>query len=230
LLFEHFATPTPNVERGFQFLSPSKVSEIAGVSKGLMYHLWAPTEAERDSSFRAFVADVLREVLIEVSDDEFLLTQLESVDLEDDDLGGVIRRIAGAELRSILTGQRRTALLISFALAPYMVGEPLGPAAREASDQLYESLLPFYETALVLLGRSMRSEDGNGRPLSVIDLARALSALTEGFSLEALLYPEITADDQISWDGGTAGVFEIAAEAIVMHMTVKNPSAGAHDE
>lgn len=223
VLFEHFASATPDIERGFQFLSPSRISEIAGVSKGLIYHLWSASGDTEDSSFRAYLADVLKEVLVEVSDTDLLFGQLDNVENAGGRREATIRAIAAAEIHSILAGRRRTALIVNFALYPYLVDEQLNPTARQVDDQFYESVRPFYEEGLRLLGRRMKPAEGIGRAITVDDLARALSALTEGLASESLLYPEIIDNDVIAWDGGTSRIFEILVESIVMHLTEDLP-------
>lgn len=217
LLVEHFSQASPDPEKAFQFVSPSRIASVAGVSKGLLYHLWGTDEADQ-SPFLAYIAEVLGEVISEVSDHDFLLAELSAFDDSESETGEVIRTIADGELRSILSGRRRTALMISLALASYCADGELNAAARDASGRSYERFVEFYSSAMEALGREMSEQPGTGRPLTVLDLSRALSCLTEGYAAEALTFPEIV-DEEINFDGGVWSSYAIAVEAIVLHMS-----------
>jgi AcrR family transcriptional regulator len=225
LLREHFAHASERLGDGFQFLSPTEVAHRAGVSKGMLYHLWGDGESR---AFDNFVAALAATAIVEANDADALqaeVTKLLTLGL------GFARTVAAlgeAELASLaVDDERRIPFLQQLAFTAYAGCEPIRRALASAATDSYQYLAPFYQRTLDACERRLKPPSGPGRALTMTDFARAISCLTEGFASEVQYFPDLV-DDQISWRvDGTAEsltLYAISLIGLVEHLTEPFPT------
>lgn len=207
------------VAAGVQHIRLQDVLRQAGLTTGAAYRLWADqNDYQRDLA----VAMVrLRLNAPTESATEAVAPLLHS------GLGGdeVIRAVADAHVRSAaLDGGFPTAsldarqFLIALALRTTAQTWPeLREASRERHSESIEAFATFYAAMMDAYGLRMR------QPLTVIDLAAAIMALSEGFAvhtLEGVDHPRYAATEAGEIPDGQWTLLGLAARAIVTEFTV----------
>ena len=224
LLREHFSDTANTLGAGYQFVSPTQVAARAGMSKGMLYHIWG---RDGGKAFDNYIAELAERVINEYSlPDELRAAAKKLYD------GGAswqqaIVLMSNFELDSqVHSTERRRAFLQSLSLCAYADCLPVGQSLHRSASESYELLGTFYEYALHLYGLRLRHPGGDGRPLTVVDLARTLSCVVEGFALEALHSPDVMEAD-IAWIVGDqpepCSLFAIAMQSLVLALTEPIP-------
>lgn len=133
-----------------------------------------------------------------------------------------------SESRMAWLPERRLSFIQTLSLTAYSGCQAIRTALRSSSADTYDDLIPFYAHTLDVYGRRLRTGDGPGRALTMLDFARAISCLTEGFAAEALYEPEIL-DADIAWSVGLrdqpCSLFSISLLALVDGLTEPTPDA-----
>ncbi len=193
---EHYADTDLTLGAGFQFVSPTQVAARAGISKGMLYHIWG---RDGGRAFDNYVAELAERVLEPIARPEILTEALRELHEQGTPFAQTIALMGEFELDSTVTDpQRRVAFAQQLSFVAYAGSRVIRDALETSSQHSYEQLAEFYDVALALYGKRLRRHDGHGRAMTTIDLARAVSCLVEGFAGEAMHHAGLT-EPVIAW-------------------------------
>lgn len=226
LMREHFADAENNLGVGHLYLSPTQVAARAGMSKGMLYHIWGRTDSK---AFDGFVAELAERALEDANQPDELREAIDEAHAAGAGFDEAVVMLGDGELDSLVNHpERRLSFIQTISLTAYSGCEAIRTALRSSTADTYDDLIPFYAHALTVYGRRLRTGDGAGRPLAMVDFARAISCLTEGFAAEALYDPDILEAD-IAWSVGLrdqpCSLFSISLLALVDGLTELAPDA-----
>jgi AcrR family transcriptional regulator len=225
LMREHFADAENNLGVGHLYLSPTKLAARAGMSKGMLYHIWGRNGAK---PFDSYVAELARRSLTEVNQPDELRAAIDVVHAQGASFHDAVVALGDDELDSMVNHpERRLSFIQALSLTAYSGCQAIRDSLRSASSA-YDDLAPFYSHTLAIYGRRLRTVNAAGRPLTNVDFARAISCLTEGFAAEALYDPDILEAD-IAWTVGLrdqpCSIYAISLLALVDGLTELVPDA-----
>lgn len=220
LMREHFADAENNLGVGHLYLSPTQVAARAGMSKGMLYHIWGRTGAK---AFDSYVAELARRSLVEVNQPDELRAAIDVAHADGATFHDAVVALGDDELDSLVNHPgRRLSFIQTLSLTAYSGCEAIRESLHSSAASSYDDLAPFYAHALAVYGRRLRAVNTAGRALTIVDLARAISCLTEGFAAEALYDPDIL-DADIAWSVGLrdqpCSLFSISLLALVDGLT-----------
>ncbi len=226
LMREHFADAENNLGVGHLYISPTQVAARAGMSKGMLYHLWGRTGAK---AFDGYVAELARRSLVEVNQPDELRAAIDVARAEGASFHDAVVALGDDELDTIVNQpERRLSFIQTLSLTAYSGCQAIRKSLHSSAAGTYDDLAPFYAHALTVYGRRLRPHPNGGRPLTFSDFARAISCLTEGFAAEALYNPDILEAD-IAWSVGLrdqpCSLFAISLLALVDGLTELVPDA-----
>lgn len=221
---EHFGNTAEHLGTGFQFVSPTQIAARAGMSKGMLYHIWG---RDGRKAFDDYVAELAERVLVQYSLPDELIRAARSIFDTGANWQQAIVLMSDFELHSqVHDPDRRRQFVQSLSLCAYADCLPVGASLRHSAGESYEQLAVFYEFALGLYRLRLVNHDGPGRQLSYVDLARMLSCTVEGFAVEALHSPDVMKAD-IAWIAGDTpqpcSLFAIAMQSLVLAVTEPIP-------
>jgi AcrR family transcriptional regulator len=196
LMYEHYADTDHTLGAGFQFVSPTQVAARAGISKGMLYHIWG---RDGGRAFDNYVAELAGRVLEPLARPDLLTQALSELHERGTPFAQTIALMGEFELDSMVTDeQRRVAFAQQLSLVAYAGSRVIREALETSNQRSYEQLAEFYDFALALYGKRLRRHDGHGRSMTSVDLARAVSCLVEGFASDAMHHPDLT-EPVIAW-------------------------------
>lgn len=226
LMREHFADAENNLGVGHLYISPTQVAARAGMSKGMLYHIWGRTGAK---AFDGYVAELARRSLVEVNQPDELRAAIDVAHAQGASFHDAVVALGDDELDSIVNHpERRLSFIQTLSLTAYSGSQAIRDSLHSSAAGTYDDLAPFYAHTLAVYGRRLRTVNAAGRPLTMVDFARAISCLTEGFAAEALYNPEVLTAD-IAWIVGLrdqpCSLYSISLLALVDGLTELTPDA-----
>ncbi len=226
LMREHFADAENNLGLGHLYISPTQVAARAGMSKGMLYHIWGRTGAK---AFDSYVAELARRSLVEVNQPDELRAAIDAAHAQGASFDVAVVALGDDELDSIVNHPaRRLSFIQTLSLTAYSGCQAIRESRHSSAAGTYDDLAPFYAHTLTVYGRRLRPHRNGGRPLTITDFARAISCLTEGFAAEALYNPDVLAAD-IAWSVGLldqpCSLYAISLLALVDGLTEPTPDA-----
>lgn len=199
LMREHYADTENRLGAGFQFLSPTQVAARAGISKGMLYHIWG---RDGGRAFDNYVAELADRALDPLARPDILEHAIEELHAAGLSFAEATAEMGDFELNSMIDDEdRRIAFVQTLSLTAYAGSRVIREALDESAERSYVQLAQFYDFALALYGKRLKQHDSHGRSLTTIDFARAVSCLVEGFAAEALHTPHVL-QREIAWAVG----------------------------
>lgn len=210
LVFEHYSARV-KIRDAYDYLTPGAVADRAGVSRGMIYHLWGGTNDGEGSAVERFLDEVASAICTRTAGAAELI---DMVDLFPDNLSDLLVSLCEYEMERIIGAGRET-LQATQAMTLHDQW-PAGEAERVRS-----TTIAFHERLAEKLGREAVP------PLTLTDFANTVAAVIEGFGLMSLLHP----DDYLhryEWAGRlgppeqTEDVWSLMAitiESLVLNMT-----------
>ena len=199
LMREHYADAENTLGAGFQFISPTQVAGRAGISKGMLYHIWGRDGGRAFDNYVAELADRVLDPLVKPGVLEHVIEELHRDGMS---FAEVTAEMGDFEVNSMIGDEeRRIAFVQTLSLTAYAGCKVIQDALDGSSQRSYEQLAQFYEFAFALYGKRIKQHDGHGRSMTSVDVARAVSCLVEGFAAEALHSPQIL-EREIAWAVG----------------------------
>jgi AcrR family transcriptional regulator len=225
LMREHFADAENTVGIGHLYISPTQVAARAGMSKGMLYHIWGRAGSK---AFDNFVADLAERALIETNQPEELRAGVDTILEQGANFHDAVVLLGDEELDSLVNDpERRLSFIQTLSLTAYSGCQAIRDALRSSTASTYDDLATFYAYTMHIYGRRLRTVVGPGRPFNIDDFARAIACLTEGFAAEALYYPEML-DGDIAWSVGLTeqpcSLFAISLMALADGLTELVPT------
>jgi AcrR family transcriptional regulator len=185
----------------------SDVAELAGVTKGALYHLWPSQEAywadllqHLIDSHQLFGVDVLHELGTR------LLAELGGAEHD----GGTAMRAHADTLFAVLREDPMFFARVS--LFSYLDDSSVRASLDEQFRDAAAAALPALELAIRRAGRRVRDRD------SLWDLAVSVAALLDGLCLQHRISRDRTPDVVLP-DGQRCSLFAIGAEALLVAHT-----------
>lgn len=199
LMREHYDDSENTLGAGFQFISPTQVAGRAGMSKGMLYHIWG---RDGGRAFDNYVAELAERVLDPLVKPDVLRHAIHALFERGLSFPEATAAMGDFELGSIVSdADRRTAYVQTLSLTAYAGCRVIRDALDASSQRSYEQLAEFYDFAFGIYGRRIRRHDSRGRSMTTVDFARAVSCLVEGFAAEALHSPQVL-EPEIAWTVG----------------------------
>lgn len=210
LVVEHHRADT-DLRDVFSYLTPGAVASRAGLSRGLLYHHWAEEGDDGAHAVERFLRDVADRLVADSVPTAEVGALAEALPANISDL---ITSITAFEMaRSVGWASEEWRATMGLTLH--------GVAPRGAAEQLVERLAEMYRRLCVRLGVELVP------PLSFDDLALAVMAVFDGFSLHVAVFedrvlapvdwtpvtPSSMPDEQHPWN-----LVAIALEGVVTNM------------
>ena len=199
-----------------RLLRPKDIADRAGVTSGMLYHIW-PQEEPSEEKLAGYRRDLVERAWNRPADVEGLAGA--AAEHEGAELAEMVRVLANFEFKRLAKGGSDA--LVGHISTLLQVSETMkGTLELPDPDPFLVDVEVAYSVLLAEYGLRMKA------PLTVHDLALMLTSTVDGFANLSGVYPELNRAD-IEWSTSDAGgwsLFAVAVLAIIEHTTEPEPA------